>query len=202
MIDCLPWGQFDENTYVVGDESECFIIDPGAPADEIAKLVKERRVLGVLLTHTHLDHIIGVDDVRDKWSVELWAPSGEEAGLTDPMVNLSGLFGLDIRRRAAERIFNSGERFRVGKYEMEVRSVPGHSPAHVVFVGPGFVIAGDTLFAGSIGRTDFPGSSRELLLKKINEELLTLPDDTAVWPGHGPSTTIGTERRHNPFLAV
>lgn len=201
MIDVLPWGEFDENTLVVGDAAECVVIDPGAPAARILPLVKGRRVVAFLLTHTHLDHILGVDELRDALpGVPLLVPAGEKDGLTDPRVNLSAYYGSEVRRRPAEGVVRGGESIRVGSFSLEVRDTPGHSPGHVIYVGPGFVIAGDTLFAGSIGRTDFPGSSHEILLESIRRELLTLPDATAVHPGHGPSTSIGTERRYNPFL--
>lgn len=200
VIRVLPYGDFEENTYVVGDASCCVVIDPGAPAAKIAPLIAGREVTAVLLTHTHLDHILGADDIRDATGAPLYAPIGEARGLEDPRINLSALYGYDVRMRPAEKTISGGETIACGSFRLEVRDTPGHSIGHVVFVGEGFVIAGDTLFAGSIGRTDIPNGSHVRLMESVRRELLTLPDETVVWPGHGPKTTVGVERKSNPFL--
>ncbi len=200
----LAWGEFDENTYVVGDESGCVVFDPGAPADLILPLVAGRKVAAILLTHTHLDHILGADELRDATGAPVVAPAGEATGLEDPRVNLSAAYGVDIRRRPAEKVARAGDRYRAGGIELQACNTPGHSPGHLAWksLAPAekFVISGDALFSGSIGRTDFPGASHDLLIASIRRELLTLPDETIVYPGHGPRTTVGTERKYNPFL--
>lgn len=200
MIEILPWGDFDENTYVVGDAAECVVIDPGAPASEISPLIGGRNVAAILLTHTHFDHILGVDELRTITGARVHVPIGEKTGLEDPNVNLSAPFGMEVRRKPADAFIMAGDQFRAGSIILTAADAPGHSVGHVVFKGDGFVISGDTLFSGSIGRTDFPGASCDTLLASIRRELLTLADETVVYPGHGPKTTIGTERKYNPFL--
>lgn len=201
MIEFKTSGMFEENTFVVGNEAECWVIDPGAPADEVLKMTGARTIKGILLTHTHMDHIMGVDELRDRTRVKLYVPIGEKHGLGDPRMNLSSNFGADLTRRDAEETINEGDQFSAGNIVMTALFTPGHSPGHLVFAGDGFVIAGDTLFAGSIGRSDFPHSSHSDLMASIKNKLMTMADATVVYPGHGPKTTIGTERQFNPFLA-
>jgi glyoxylase-like metal-dependent hydrolase (beta-lactamase superfamily II) len=163
--------------------------------------VRKRRVEAILLTHTHLDHIFGADEVRDATGAPLYAPAGEETGLVDPGVNLSIAFDRPLRLRPAERTAADGALIRVAGIELLAIATPGHSPGHLSWRGPGFVLTGDALFRGSIGRTDLPGGSHATLLRSIHERLLTLAAETVVHPGHGPTTTIGDERRENPFLS-
>jgi hydroxyacylglutathione hydrolase len=207
MIEAVAWGEFDENTYIAGDDRECIVFDPGAPFEILKGVIAGRKVVAILTTHTHLDHILGVDELREATGAAAYAPSGEANGFEDPNVNLSALFGLDVRRRPADGLAKPGDVFQAGSIAFTARSTPGHSPGHLSWVAsgpalvPGFVVAGDALFAGSIGRTDLPGQSHERLIHSIRTELITLPDETIVYPGHGPKTTIGTERRFNPFLS-
>ncbi len=201
MIECVAWGDFEENTYVAGDAGTCVVIDPGAPWSVIAPLVAGRRVAAILLTHTHLDHIFGADEARDATGAPLYAPEGEKDGLENPAVNLSAAFGAVMKRRPAELVARGGTVVEAGTLRLVARDVPGHSPGGLAWVAPGFVVTGDALFAGSIGRTDLPGSCYDTLISSLRRELLTLPDETVAYPGHGPATTIGTERRYNPFLA-
>lgn len=200
MISVLAWGDFDENTYIVGDDRECIVFDPGAPSSELLPLIGGRTVIAILLTHTHLDHILGVDELRDAVHAKVYVPTGEATGLEDPRINLSAAYGMDIRLRPADQRVQAGDMFRAGTITFVARNAPGHSPGHLVYIADGFVIAGDTLFAGSIGRTDLPGASYDTLLTSLRRELLSLPDETVVYPGHGPKTSIGTERKFNPFL--
>ncbi len=205
-IEGVPWGEFDENTWIVGDDQECLVFDPGAPARVLVPRIAGRRVLAIVLTHTHWDHIAGADDLRDATGAALIAPAGEADGLTDPRINLTSYFGEPQTQRAAERTARAGDTVVVGGVTLTARDTAGHSVGHLSWVGarPGggpFVIAGDALFAGSIGRTDFPGGSHEQLVAAIRRELLTLPDETTIHSGHGPETSVGTERRYNPFLA-
>ena len=109
-------------------------------------------------------------------------------------------FGLTIEQPRVDRFIREGERFQIGGSELSVRYTPGHCPGHIILVGDGFALVGDVVFAGSVGRTDFPGTSWDVLAQSIKRELLTLPDDTILFPGHGPSTTVGRERSTNPFL--
>jgi len=199
-IKILAWGDFDENTYIVGDDKECIVFDPGAPSSELLPLIGGRKVVAILLTHTHLDHILGVDELREAVHAKVYVPIGEATGLEDPNINLSASYGMDIRLRPADARIQTNDTFHAGAITFVARDAPGHSPGHMVFTAGPFVIAGDTLFSGSIGRTDLPGGSYDTLLASLRRELLSLPDETVVYPGHGPKTTIGTEKKFNPFL--
>lgn len=211
-IESVAWGEFDENTWIVGDDAECVVFDPGAPYAVLAPTIASRRVALIALTHTHWDHIQGADELRDATGADLLVPEGEATGLEDPAVNLTELFGMPQVRRRAERTARAGTVIGAGGVAMTARDTSGHSVGHLSWVGTRpaeagsrlcgvpFVIAGDALFAGSIGRTDLPGGSTDRLLDSIRRELLSLPDETTVHPGHGPETTVGTERRFNPFL--
>ncbi|RMH59267.1 MAG: MBL fold metallo-hydrolase [Candidatus Hydrogenedentota bacterium] len=201
-LETICWGPFEENTYLYGDERECILLDPGAPWSELAGPVAGRKVRAILVTHSHLDHIYGVDEARDATGAPVLAPRGEERGFEDPERNLSAFFGMPMTRRPADSVVEEGYRLKIGGTVLEVVAVPGHSPAHVIWLGRDFAFSGDTVFAGSIGRTDLPFSDSALLLRSIREKILALPDETALYPGHGPRTTVGTERRFNPFLGA
>jgi len=162
-------------------------------------------VQAIVLTHSHLDHIAGVREVRSAFGgkVPVWIHRAEEKFPGDPMLNLSaGWPGAPITAPDPERLLDDGERIRLGRTVWEVRHVPGHAPGNIALYNAQakVVIAGDALFAGSIGRTDLPGGDHDLLLRSIREKLYTLPDETTVLPGHGPATTIGNEKRTNPFV--
>jgi len=197
-------GQFLENCYLLADEQagEAVMIDPG---EEPARFLEELERRGwtlraIWLTHAHLDHIAGVDVVRRATGARVWLHPGD-ARLYAGLPQQGAWFGLALDpldppdEELADRM-----RLAVGAHAFEVRHVPGHSRGSVCFVGEGLVVGGDVLFAGSIGRTDLPGGDFFTLLRSIHRELLPLPDQTALLPGHGPPTTIGAERRTNPFL--
>jgi glyoxylase-like metal-dependent hydrolase (beta-lactamase superfamily II) len=203
-------GDWQTNCYVVSDASRgdggaCWIIDPGFdPADVIAWIRREKlQPTHVMLTHAHLDHIAGVSDIRDQWpDIAIVIHPIERAFLTDPTLNLSAAIGIHLIAPEATDTFRHGEVLTIGAQRFEVRHTPGHSPGSVTFYNAAArtAIVGDVLFAGSVGRTDFPTSSPADLMTSIRQQLLTMPDDTVVLPGHGPSTMIGRERRTNPFL--
>lgn len=191
---------FAMNGYVIRDDGEALVIDPGEAHPALLRALDGYMVTAIVNTHCHCDHCGGNAELIQHTGAPLWC---HEADL--PLLrNLEAqgrMFGVAFPPSPdPDRFLNEGDTVPVGAARLEVRHAPGHAPGHIVLVGEGFVIAGDVLFSGSIGRTDLPGGSYEQLLESIQTKLLTLPDDTVVYCGHGPSTTIGRERRSNPFL--
>ncbi len=207
-IQQFTFNPFAENTYVVSVGTEAVVVDPGmATAAEWyafeSYLEKEGLQLqAVWLTHAHIDHILGLAKLREEWRLPLAAHPGVEAvaKASRPLLDLWGMPNVPVA--PPERPLRHGARLRLGMWEFEVRETPGHSPDHVVFYEPQrrMLLGGDVLFKGSIGRTDLPGGDYGVLMNSIMNQLMPLPDDTVVWTGHGPSTTIGDERRTNPFI--
>jgi len=201
----IPNGMFAENCYVVVDEQagECAIVDPGEEAGLILHKVQETgaKPVAIWLTHAHIDHVLGVPRIAEETGASIWLHSADRP-LYDAVPEQAAWFGLAAPPRlpAPDRQMVPGERLALGALSFDVRHAPGHSPGSVCLVGPGVAFSGDVLFAGSIGRTDLPGGDFETLIASIERELLPLPDDTIVYSGHGPETTIGRERRTNPFL--
>ncbi len=201
----IPNGQFLENCYLVIDDASgaCAIIDPGEDAGLIAFKLEAARVtpVGIWLTHAHLDHVLGVPRLRADTGAPVYLHPADRV-LYDHVPEQALAFGMRPVARLPEpdKELIHGDVLRVGELEFRVGHAPGHSPGSVVFQGPGAAFAGDVLFQGSIGRTDLPGGDFETLVRSIERELLTLPDTTIVYSGHGPETTIGRERRTNPFL--
>jgi glyoxylase-like metal-dependent hydrolase (beta-lactamase superfamily II) len=200
---------FEENTYVVWQpgRSDCVVFDPGLEPELILDLLTGERltVAAILNTHGHGDHIGGNEALKQAFpDAPLIIGAGDAVMLTDPYANLTAVFGLPLVSPPADGTVCEGDVVEHAGIRLEVLEVPGHSPGHVVFVhrdAPTRVFGGDVLFRGSIGRYDFPGGSGPLLLGGIRNKLFVLPDDTVVYPGHGPVTTIGHEKRTNPFLA-
>ncbi|MFO0810012.1 MAG: MBL fold metallo-hydrolase [Gemmataceae bacterium] len=204
-IESMP---FAENSYVIhhGDRTDAIVVDPGFEPDRILRVLKNRglTLAAILCTHGHVDHIVGNAALKEMYpDAPLVIGIGDAAALTDARLNLSGYFGPALTSPPADRTVTAGEVIEYAGIRMEVLEIPGHSPGHVVFLvrdEPPVVFGGDVLFAGSIGRTDFPGGSLEQLLGGIREKLWPLPDATIVYPGHGEPTTIGDEKATNPFL--
>jgi hydroxyacylglutathione hydrolase len=200
----LTNGVFAENCHILVDRDggEAVIVDPGEEADLfLHRLAAERLTLkAVWLTHAHLDHILGVAGVVEANRVPIYLHPADRPWY-DALPEQAVRFGLSAAAAPPpDAELAAGMRLTLGGLGFEVRHVPGHTPGHVAFVGQGIAVVGDALFAGSIGRTDLPGGDTATLLASIRDQLLTLPDETVVHPGHGPATTIGQERRTNPFL--
>ena len=194
---------FDENCYVVSDDTgEGVVIDTGGMAKEILAYIREKKlsIQAVLDTHGHCDHIGANDAIRDETGAPLYIHKADAPMLSDMRLNLSAFMGFKALSRPAEHLLSEGDKISFGKSELEVIHTPGHTVGGVCFVGDGVVFTGDTLFAGSIGRSDFPGGSEVELIGNIKKKLLALPDEMKVYSGHGPSSEIGWERQCNPYL--
>lgn len=200
---------FDENTYVLWLEgrADALVFDPGMEPDLIFDCLERHGLTpaAILNTHGHADHIAGNGDLVRRWpDAPLLIGELDAPLLGDAERNLSAPFGMPLTSPPADRTLRDGETLCLAGIDMEVRHVPGHSPGHVVFVltgrSPAVVLGGDVLFRGGVGRFDFPGGDGELLFAGIRAKLFALPDDTVVYPGHGPATTTGREKTTNPFL--
>ena len=200
---------FQENTYIAWLEgrSDCVVVDPGLLEDENVQAVESLGLepAAILNTHGHSDHIAGNAAMKKRWPhCPLVIGAGDAPKLTDPVSNLSAGFGLRLISPTADVLVREGDTYLAAGMELAVHEVPGHSSGHVVFVWKGgpqmIVFGGDVLFAGGIGRTDFPDGDFDQLAAGIRKHLYSLPNDTLVLPGHGPETTVGREKRSNPFV--
>ena len=208
-------GPFETNCYVIvnagvmnsgrSEEAPCWIADAGFDPAEMVEFLQSQRLRpeAVVLTHAHADHIAGLFEIRRAFpKVPIWIHEAEREWLTDPIKNLSGLVGMPVEGPTPDRLLQDGEELTLCGERWRVLHTPGHSPGGISLVhsASGQALVGDTLFAGSVGRSDFPGSDPEVLTASIRGRLYQLPDETKVYPGHGPPTTIGREKRTNPYV--
>ena len=208
-IDSFTFNPFQENTYVLSDESgECIIIDPGCydaeEKEELAIFIDSKglKPVKILLTHAHIDHVLGINFLAGKYGLPIVMNSIETELLKSASI-YGQMWGIQVEPSPDPQEFlKDGDTFTFGKTELEVLFTPGHSPGSLSFYHRPTkqLIAGDVLFYGSIGRTDLPGGNFETLEKSIRTKLYTLEDDVIVYSGHGQSTTIGHEKRTNPFV--
>ncbi len=201
---------FFKNGFVIGceDTREGVVIDPGDEVDDLLSAAAQHRlkIVDILLTHAHLDHVTGVGRAKKALGVPVWLHKADNQ-LYERVVQQGAMFGIRVEPQPPIDRFYEGEGpLRFGKYQVRVLHTPGHCPGGVCLAisrdgdKTATLFVGDTLFAGSIGRTDLPGGNTETLLKSIRTVLFAFPDDTVVWSGHGEQTTIGREKRSNPFL--
>jgi len=208
-IACFTFNAFQENTYVISSGGEAVIIDPGCsnPSEnsELEQYIKEHNLKPVLLlnTHCHIDHVLGNEWVKNKFQLPFLIHSQEKPVLESVKVYAPNYGYPTYQEATPDRFLTTGENIEFGNTACKVLFVPGHSPGHVgfYFEEEQKLFAGDVLFRESIGRTDLPGGDYDTLIESIRNELFVLPEDIEVFPGHGPSTTIGHEKLNNPFCA-
>lgn len=206
-IDTLVLGPFETNCYLVRDDERRWVVDPGMWPGPLLDFLTAAGVgpETILLTHGHGDHIAGLAELVQHFpAATVLCPAGDADMLSDPQANLSAPFGMPITSPPPDKLIRPGDSLALGETSWAVLDTSGHTPGGVSFYceSEGVVITGDALFAGSVGRTDVPGANSGRLMANIRQNLLSLPDDTRVLPGHGPETTIGRERRTNPFLSA
>jgi len=206
ILEMLTVGPFQENCYVIGDQESGVgaIVDPGDEATRIALAVEQTNLeIGqILVTHAHIDHVGAVGALADEYACPVLMHAEAEPML-EQLPTQAIMMGLRFGQvPTVDRYVEDEEVLEVGGLRLESLYTPGHAPGHLAFYveSEGAVLSGDALFAGSVGRTDLFGGNMEVLMRSISERLLTLPDETRVYSGHGPQTTIGNERAHNPFL--
>jgi glyoxylase-like metal-dependent hydrolase (beta-lactamase superfamily II) len=207
-VESLPFG---ENSYIAHNaaRNDCIVVDPGFEPEAIIDYLSQHGLTpaAIVCTHGHLDHIAGNAALKQRWpDCPLVIGAVDEEKLADPLLNLSAMLGFNIVSPPADRTLREGDRFEAAGITLDVYDTPGHSKGHVILVckhvEPWQVFGGDMLMNGSVGRTDFPDGSFEILRRAIHEKMFTLPDDTIVLPGHGPVTTIGIEKKSNPFVGA
>lgn len=198
----LATGMLGSNCYILGDKGEGVIIDPGADSGEILKIVKseELQIKYIIITHVHIDHIYFVDEVSEETGAKVIAHQGDAAAFADQRFNGSALFGLNKTFKPADIVVNDGDIIEAGGLQFEIIHTPGHTPGGISIKLKDKVFTGDTLFRMSIGRTDLGNGDQDDLIRSIKSRLFCLDDDTIVYPGHGTTSTIGYEKKHNPYV--
>ena len=202
----MQLGMVQTNCYLVwnDDTREAFVVDPADRADMIAMKIHQNHLVlkAILLTHGHFDHMMAVPDLKKMFDVPVYAGESERPLLLDASANLSEGWGGKAVVFEADHYLSDGQVIRIAGFDITVIATPGHTVGGCCyyFEEAGFLVAGDTLFAESVGRTDFPTGSMSTLVRSIKDKLFVLPDDTKVYPGHGESTTIAHEKEYNSFL--
>ena len=204
-IETIVVSPFEVNCYLVWNKEDRVgvIIDPGDEDELIIERIEKRGIIpkAILLTHGHGDHIAAVGPLKEKYDIPIYIGRDDAHMLLSPSANVSAIFGYEVICPPADKTVSDLDVIKFGSLEFTVFLTPGHSPGGVCYFTQNVLFCGDTLFNGSVGRTDLPGGSYDVLIDSINKKILSLPDDIVCYPGHGPKTTVGAERRNNPFLS-
>lgn len=206
IFDSFVVGMLQTNCYLLGDEKtrQAVVIDPGGDGKVLARRIGELglELNAIINTHGHFDHVLDAWPLKELLGGEIYMSAKDQPLLTDRMVGLSAVLGSGSGERKVDHFLAEGDLLTFGSIKLKVLETPGHTPGHVTlyFAEARMAFVGDVLFAGSIGRTDFPGGSYNQLIQSVREKIFTLPGETVVYPGHGPETTVERERRTNPFF--
>jgi glyoxylase-like metal-dependent hydrolase (beta-lactamase superfamily II) len=204
LIYKLTLGMFGVNNFLVHSEnsSKAILIDACDDPDSILAKISELNLDLVYLinTHGHGDHIAGNEAIIKQTGAKLMIHPLDEPYLYDPSLNLSSFMGIELKSPSPDRLLNEGDIVELDELQLKVLHTPGHSPGNITLVSDEVAFVGDVIFRESIGRTDFPGSSHQQLIETIQSKIYTLPDNTIIYNGHGPETTVGHEKKHNPFV--
>ena len=204
-IDVRVLGMVATNCYLLcnTDTKECVLIDPADNAGKISEMIEQSgcTLKGILLTHGHFDHIMAADEVRDKYNVKVYASAEEKNTLSTPHINLGEAYGMNLSVKA-DIWHNDGDVLNLAGFDIKAIHTPGHTKGSCCYYlkDEGVLFSGDTVFYGSVGRTDFPGGSTAEIVRSLHKLVDSLPEETEVFPGHDASTTIGYEKRYNPFV--
>jgi glyoxylase-like metal-dependent hydrolase (beta-lactamase superfamily II) len=204
IIETLRLGSYGANCYLVGSEKskDIMIIDPGAESTKVKNIIQRKSYNPkfILLTHGHGDHIGGVKDLKKEYNIPVYVHKKDSSMLKDERLNFTKMMFKNGVSLNADKFLEDGDTITLDNMKFEVIHTPGHTPGGICLKHKGVVFTGDTLFKGSIGRTDFPGGSYDQIIKSIKEKLMVLDDDTVVYPGHEGKSTIKQERENNPFI--
>ena len=204
-VEYLVLGPLDNNTYIIGGEETggVLVVDPSCDVERILQAVGDRKVIAIVLTHHHWDHVGAAAELAQHYGVPVMGPEKEDEFWLQGLPAQSRMFGLEeCQSLTPDRWLNEGDTISIGNVTLQVLHCPGHTPGHVVFFDDRakLLISGDVIFKGGVGRSDFPRGDHNQLISSIKDKLLPLGDDVTFIPGHGPLSTLGYERLHNPFL--
>ena len=202
-VHTLVVGRLQTNCYILQSDSIALVVDPGDEPERILRFLTDIAVKPsrIIATHTHFDHVLGVDSIRDKFQIPFLIHHDDLSMLESMQSRVRQIMDFSVPPPPkVDQFLRDGESIAFGEDRVKVIHTPGHSPGSISLVGPRFVLTGDALFNQSIGRTDLPGGDLDTLVRSITERLFTLDDDTIVYPGHGPETSIGDEKLANPFV--